>query len=295
MVWIPGGSFEMGSNDAFADERPVHEVTLRGFWMDATEVTNADFAEFVDATGYVTVAERIPDAATLPGATPEDLVPGSVVYRGARPNENVESVYQLWEFLPGASWRHPDGPGSTIEGRMDHPVVHVSWDDAVAYASWAGKRLPTEAEWESAARGTLCCSLYPWGDELEPVGGPRQNAWQGSFPQKNLLADGFATTAPVASFPPNGLGLHDMAGNVWEWCSDWYRPDYYSISPAVDPRGPDDSYDPQEPGVPKRVLRGGSFLCNENYCVGYRVSARMKTAPDTGLNHTGFRCVRDLD
>lgn len=291
MVWIPGGAFEMGSADGFPDERPVHEVVVRGLWMDVHEVTNAEFTTFVEATGYVTVAERVPDPADFPGAAPETLVPGSLVY--STPEGEVSSVYELWKYVPGACWRAPEGAGSTIEPRPDHPVVHVAWEDADAYARWAGKRLPTEAEWEHAARGSLCCATYPWGDDLQPAGEERQNAWEGTFPYQNDERDGFAGTAPVGSFPPNGFGVHDLAGNVWEWCADWYRADWYGRSPRVDPRGPEDSFDPAEPGMPKRVMRGGSFLCSENYCTGYRVSARMKSSPDTGLNHTGFRCVRD--
>jgi len=290
MVWVGGGSFDMGSPDARPDERPVHDTVVRGIWVDRHEVTNAQFAAFVDATGYVTIAERIPDPREFPGADPAMLVPGSLVFRA--PDRPARSFYDWWDYLPGASWRCPEGGSSTIDDRLDHPVVHVSWEDAVAYAAWSGKRLPTEAEWEFAARGTLCCAKYPWGDQLQ-LDGSKQNAWDGPFPRENQLIDGYTGTAPVGSFPPNEYGLHDMAGNVWEWCADWYRPDYYANAPRVDPRGPEDSFDPDEPGVPKRVQRGGSYLCSENYCTGYRVSARMKSSPDTGLSHTGFRCVQD--
>ena len=225
------------------------------------------------------------------------LVPGSLVF--AHPAEGAGrpvDYTQWWKWQPGANWRHPTGPASDIEGKHDHPVVQVSWNDAVAYATWAGKRLPTETEWEYTARGGLDGQSFAWGAELHPEGCEMANVWQGTFPVQHRSTDGFLTTAPVASFPANGYGLYDMAGNVWEWCADWYRPDTYSLRAhriAVDPAGPDDSFDPDEPTVPKRVTRGGSFLCSENYCTGYRPSARMKTSPDTGLPHTGFRCVVD--
>jgi len=291
MVWIPGGSFQRGS-EADPDARPVREIEVDGFWMDRTEVTNAQFASFVRATGYVTVAEQAPDPAQFPGAPPELLTPGSIVF--SPPNGPVDLGRPLswWAYVPGANWRHPEGPGSTIEGREDHPVVHVCWEDAAAYARWAGKRLPTEAEWEYAARGGLEGKPYTWGDEFRPGDGWPANIWQGRFPTRNTADDGFRTTAPVGSFPPNGFGLHDMAGNVWEWCADWYRPDSYANAPARNPQGPDSSHDPDEPGVPKRVLRGGSFMCADTYCSRYRPGSRGKGAPDSGACHTGFRCVR---
>jgi formylglycine-generating enzyme required for sulfatase activity len=223
----------------------------------------------------------------------EKLVPGSVVFT---PPERVESLndhMQWWSYLPGANWRHPEGPQSDLKGKGMHPVVHVSWFDSVEYAKWAGKRLPTEAEWEYASRGGLEQNPYPWGREAFPKGLWMMNIWQGQFPKQNTVLDGFPTTAPVGSYPPNGYGLLDMAGNVWEWVADWYRPDYYSHSPHANPEGPADSEDPAEPGLPKRVGRGGSFLCSDMYCKGYRPSARQKTSPDTGLSHTGFRCVKD--
>lgn len=282
----------MGSELGQSDERPEHEVTVHGFWMDQTEVTNEQFARFVRETGYVTTAERQPDSADFPGAPPESLVPGAIVFAPPPGDVPLENHFVWWRYEAGANWRHPEGPGSGIDGRKNHPVVQVSWDDAVACCQWAGKRLPTEAEWEFAARGGLERQAYVWGNERLPSGIWQANIWQGEFPNENALSDGFRGTAPVASFQPNGYGLYDMAGNVWEWCADWYRPDYYAQSPKDNPRGPDTSYDPNEPGVRKRVQRGGSYLCSDTYCVGYRPSARMKCSPDTGLSHSGFRCVR---
>jgi len=300
MVWIPPGRFTMGDDRGMPDERPAHAVELDGFWMDAHEVTNAEFQAFVDATGYVTTAERAPTAEELglpPGTElpPESQIPGSLVLNPPKPGESARGPYQWWRWQPGASWRAPEGPDSSIAGRLDHPVVHVSWDDANAYAAWAGKRLPTEAEWERASRGGAEGKTYIWGDEKVPGGIWRGNVWQGPFPYENELADGFAGTSPVGSFEPNAYGLFDMGGNVWEWCSDWYRPDAYALPEATrpNPAGPAESFDPDEPGIAKRVTRGGSFLCSDSYCVGYRPSARMKTSPDTGLVHTGFRLVSD--
>jgi formylglycine-generating enzyme len=293
MVWIPGGTFWMGSEDGEKDELPVHEVTVKGFWMDKTEVTNEQFAQFVRATSYITVAERKPDPKDFPGAEPDDLVPGSIVFSPPPGEVPLHNHYAWWRYVPGANWRHPEGPQSNINGRERHPVVHVCWEDAAAYAKWAGKRLPTEAEWERAARGGLDRQRYGWGSEQKPAGRWNANIWQGRFPNENTNEDGFRGTAPVGIYPANGYGLFDMAGNVWEWCADWYRPDYYAVSPKENPPGPADSYDPNEPGVAKRVMRGGSFLCSDLYCIGYRPSARMKSSPDTGLSHTGFRCVKD--
>lgn len=294
MVWIPGGIFWMGSTGGNPDERPVHKVAVGGFWMDKTEVSNEQFEEFVRATGYLTIAERTPDARDFPGATAESLVPGSVVFNPPEGEVPLENHYIWWKWTPGANWRHPEGPGSNINGREKHPVVHVCWHDATAYATWSGKRLPTEAEWEYASRGGLDRKPYVWGDESAPGGRWQANTWQGRFPNENTQSDGFRGTAPVASFPPNGYGLYDMAGNVWEWCSDWYRPDYYAASPLNNPRGPSESFDSDEPQIPKKVLRGGSYLCSDLYCTGYRPSARMKSSPDTGLSHTGFRCAKDV-
>ena len=292
MVWIPTGTFRMGSEEGHPDEGPVREVTLNGFWMDKTEVTNEQFAKFVEATGYVTVAERKPDPADFPGAPEELLVPGSVVFTPPRGRVSLDNHLQWWSYVPGANWRHPEGPGSSIAGKEKYPVVHVAWEDATAYAKWAGKRLPTEAEWEYASRGGLDHQPYVWGDEKHPGEKQMANIWQGEFPSENNEEDGFSGLAPVARFPANGYGLHDMAGNVWEWCSDWYHPQGYEQSSNLNPQGPAESFDPQEPGIPKKVMRGGSFMCSDVYCTGYRPSARMKSSPDTGLSHTGFRCVK---
>lgn len=308
MTLIPGGTFMMGSDThhARADEAPVHEVTVSGFWMDTTEVTNAQFRQFVEQTGYITTAELKPDweeiKKQLPPGTPRPpdsvLVASSIVFSPPDGPVSLDNPAQWWSWVSGANWRHPEGPQSTIEGRDQHPVVHVSWDDAQAYARWAGKRLPTEAEWEWAARGGLKGSRFPWGDESVHAGKQKANVWQGRFPDKNTLEDSFYATSPIKSFPKNGYGLYDMAGNVWEWTADWYRSDYYTTAKqqgqVINPRGPSNSFDPQEPSIPKRVLRGGSFLCHETYCESYRVSARMKSSPDTGLSHVGFRCVKDL-
>ncbi|MEO6809429.1 MAG: formylglycine-generating enzyme family protein [Isosphaeraceae bacterium] len=291
MVWIPGGSFLMGSNE-IDDAHPVHTVQLTGFWMDRTEVTNAQFARFADASGYKTVAERAPDPKDFPGAPPEMLVAGSIVFTPPPGPVSLDESLSWWRYVPGTDWRHPEGPDSTIEGREDHPAVHICWDDAVAYARWAGKRLPTEAEWEFAARGGLEQKRYVWGDERLPGGVCQANNWQGEFPNLNEERDGFARTAPVGSFSANGYGLLDMAGNAWEWCSDWYRPDAYATHSLKDPRGPASSLDPQEPGIPKRVQRGGSFLCSDTYCVRYLPGARGKGSADSAASHVGFRCVK---
>ncbi len=308
MVFLPGGEFTQGSDapDARSDEQPAHRTRVGPFWIDRTEVTNRAFAAFVAATGHITTAERPVDWETLrrqlPEGTPKppdsELVPGAVVF--VKPAHPVgfgdPSVW--WRWTPGASWRHPEGPSSTLAGREDHPVVQVSYEDAQAYCRWAGKRMPTEAEWEYAARGGLENARFAWGDG--PPGAKSANLWQGSFPDRNDALDGFVGMAPVGSVSQNCFGLHDMAVRMWEWCTDWYRPDAYATAiaaspgaPVVDPRGPASSYDPDEPMVPKRVVRGGSFLCHQSYCFGFRVSARMKTSPDTGLNHTGFRGVAD--
>jgi formylglycine-generating enzyme required for sulfatase activity len=309
MVWIPGGEFAMGSysaNDSLCslpgltrDAQPVHRVRVDAFWMDATEVTNAQFEEFVKATGYVTIAERTPTAEEFPGAPPENLVAGSTVFTPTSEPVPLTDHYVWWRYERGASWRHPEGPSSSIEGRASHPVVHVAYDDAAAYAQWAKKRLPTEAEWEFAARGGLAGKLYPWGDELKPGGKWPANIYEGEFPVSDSGDDGFVGTAPVASFAANGYGLFDVAGNVWEWCSDWYRPDYYAELAAApvaqNPRGPKSSLDPAEPTEKKRVQRGGSFLCTDQYCTRYMVGTRGRGEVSTGSNHVGFRCVMTPD
>jgi formylglycine-generating enzyme required for sulfatase activity len=297
MVWIPSGTFWRGSgNPKMRDAQPAQQVAVDGFWIDRTEVTNEQFARFVEATGYVTVAERTPEAKDFPGAPPEKLVSGAVVFTPPEGAVPLDNHLRWWSYVRGANWRHPDGPDIDLRGREKHPVVQVAWADAVAYAEWAGKRLPTEAEFEFAARGGMERKIYAWGDEFKPGDKWMANIWQGRFPIENTGEDGFRATAPVGSFPANGYGLHDMAGNVWEWCSDWYRFDYYrklaaDEQPVRNPQGPEDSYDPGEPGTPKRVMRGGSFLCTYQYCTAYEVGARGKGDPDTGTNHVGFRCV----
>ncbi|HLY07945.1 MAG TPA: formylglycine-generating enzyme family protein [Planctomycetota bacterium] len=305
MAWIPGGEFTMGTNAAdlaWPEEKPAHRVRVHAFWMDEHEVTNAQFKTFVEATGYVTTAERTPTAEDIlkhvpPGTPPprkEDLVPGALVFHPTPMPVDTRDVSQWWSWTPGACWKRPEGPGSTIEGRDRHPVVQVSWDDAVAYATWSAKRLPTEAEWECAARGGLVDKPYVWGDEPFSATRPQANLWQGPFPSHNTAIDGFERTAPVKSFAPNGFGLYDMAGNVWEWCSDWYDPELYqkrsSGGVVVDPTGPD--LPPGPSYMARRVERGGSFLCCDEYCSRYRPSARHGGDPDTGMSHVGFRCVR---
>ncbi len=302
MVSIEGGTFRMGSDDPrFPDAQPVHPVQVDGFWIDETEVTTADFRAFVEATGYVTVAERTPTAEQYPGAPPENLVAGSVVFAPPPHGVPLDDHYRWWSYVPGANWRHPEGPGSDLAGRDDHPVVHVAFEDAEAYARWAGKRLPTEAEWEYAARGGLDQAPYVWGTEFRPGSTIRANTFQGTFPHDNTVEDGYASTCPVRTFPPNDFGLYGMAGNVWEWTRDWYRPDTYAErvrggTPVENPTGPPEaaSFDPAEPGVPKRVQKGGSFLCTDQYCTRYMPGGRGKGAPDTGTNHIGFRCVKDF-
>ena len=299
MVWIPGGEFWMGADD-FPDAKPWHRVYVDGFWMDKTEVTNEQFAQFVKATSHVTVAERTPRAEDFPGAPPENLVAGSVVFSPPDHPVKLDNHFQWWSYVKGANWRHPEGPQSTIKGRERHPVVHIAYEDALAYAKWAGKRLPTEAEFEFAQRGGLDRKLYAWGDEFKPGGKFMANTFQGHFPDKNTVEDGYAATAPVASFPPNGYGLYDMAGNVWEWNSDWYSHDYYKTLAAEgpltrNPQGPVDSFDPSEPMVKKKVHKGGSYLCTDQYCARYIAGGRGKGEPDTGTNHLGFRTVRTPD
>ena len=286
-----------GGPDPMRDARPVHRVHVDGFWMDRTEVTNAQFAAFVHATGYTTVAERAPRAEDFPGAPPENLVPGALVFTPPDGPVSLADHYVWWRYVPGANWRHPTGPDSSIEGRDDTPVVQIAHDDAVAYAEWAGKRLPTEAEWEFAARGGGAGAMYPWGADFQPGGTFMANTWQGTFPGHDSGADGHVGLAPVGQYPANAYGLHDVSGNVWEWCSDWYRHDTYATavagpSPQRNPAGPSDSFDPLEPGERKRVLRGGSFLCTDQYCARYIVGTRGKGESSSGANHIGFRCVK---
>lgn len=304
MVWIPGGTFIMGSDTGPPDEVPPHAVAIDGFWMDKTEVTNAQFQEFVAATGYVTLAEKQPELRSIqPGSALEQTAileefnqPGSICSLQLKSRDDIDpekGAYSWWQYVPGADWKHPEGPDSNITNRMNHPVVHLSWLDVQEYCTWARKSLPTEAQWEYAARAGSQGNFHPWGNDRNPDGKQLQNIWQGTFPIKDTAEDGFNTTAPVGTFPANQFGLHDMTGNVWEWCADYYQPDYYFNSPQRNPLGPDSSFDPQEPGIIKRVQRGGSFMCSDQYCIGYRVSARMKGEQDTGAFHTGFRCVVD--
>jgi formylglycine-generating enzyme required for sulfatase activity len=298
MVWIPGGTFWMGCEGCeMPDAVPVHQVVVDGFWLDATPVTNEQFAKFVQATGYKTIAERVPDARDFPGAPPENLVPGSAVFLPPEHEVPLNNHYEWWSYVKGARWRQPEGPSSNLKGRDDSPVVHIAWDDAMAYARWAGKRLPTEAEFEFAARGGLDRKRYSWGDELTPNGKWVANIWQGRFPIKDTGEDGYRVASPVRAFPANGYNLYDMGGNVWQWCADWYRPDLYqqraaATSPAHNPHGPDTSFDPFEPGVPKRVTRGGSYLCSDRYCSRYLVGSRGKSEPSTGSSNVGFRCAK---
>ncbi len=317
MAWVPGGRFLMGSDHSLAqpNERPAHPVRVHGFWMDVTHVTNDQFAAFVRATGYLTTAERKPDwdsiRVQLPPGTPRPpdavLVPGAMVFVGTSAPVRLDDYAQWWRYVPGADWRHPQGPGSSITDKGDHPVVQVSHEDAQAYARWAGKRLPTEAEWEFAARGGLEQATYAWGDEARPGGALLANYWDTrarAFPVVSAQTGGAAGTLPVKSFPANGYGLHDMTGNAWQWVADWYRTDQFTRQSAgggraalENPQGPAQSFDPDEPGVPanapRRVIRGGSFLCNEDYCLSYRPSARRGSDPASPMSHVGFRLVRD--
>ena len=298
MAWIPGGTFWMGCSDCgMPDTIPVHLVSVSGFWMDSTPVTNAEFEKFVAETKYVTVAERRPDPKDFPSVPADKLVAGSIVFTPPPRPVSLEDFSQWWSYVPGASWRHPEGPSSTLKGLDRHPVVHVAWEDAVAYAAWAGKRLPTEAEFEFAARGGLDRNLYPWGNALKPDGRVPANIWEGHFPDANSRADGYFKTSPVTAFPANPYGLYDVGGNVWQWCADWYRSDFYRTFttpevPVPDPRGPESSFDPDEPGAAKRVTRGGSFLCSGEYCSRYLVGSRGKAEISSGSSNLGFRLVR---
>jgi formylglycine-generating enzyme len=295
MIRIPGGSFQMGSERFYPEEAPLRDVTVADFSIDEYSVTNADFAKFIRKTGYVTVAERPLKAEDYPGALPENLVPGSLVFHMTPGPVNFNDYRQWWAWTPGASWKYPDGPGSSVASRPDHPVVHVAYEDAQTYAAWAEKRLPTEAEWEFAARGGLDGKDFVWGDEMLPGGEPAANTWQGSFPYLHTSKHG-PRTLPVGSYAPNGYGLYDVAGNVWEWTSDWYVIDRAPSSPCC---GGDDvrerSYDPCSPEIriPRKVLKGGSFLCSPEYCLRFRPAARSPQMIDTGMSHIGFRCAKD--
>ncbi len=305
MVLIKGASFSMGGDSIWGrpDEFPGHQVEVSSFYIDEHEVTNMQFQLFIDATGYITTAEKKPDweelKQQLPPGTPKPdagfLVAASLVFTPPDHSVSLDNPLVWWRWVPGADWKHPEGPGSNLEGRADYPVVQVSWEDAQAYCNWAGKRLPTEAEWEFASRGGQTQAIYPWGNELVTKGKQKANVWEGKFPVKNTGIDGYVGAAPVKQFAPNPYGLYDMAGNVWEWVADWYAADYYAecklAGLVVNPKGPSKSFDPDEPFGQKKVTRGGSFLCNDQYCSGFRIGARMKTSWDTGLNHTGFRCV----
>ena len=316
MVWIPGGTFKMGTDFLVKpgkpnpdrvklDEYPQHTVTVDGFWMDITEVTNAQFAKFVEETKYVTSAEKTPKREDFIGIVPdislipeENLVPGALIFNENFDRKNFRDdyqgwEYQAWQYQKDADWRHPTGPDTSIKDIMDHPVVNVTYEDCLAYCKWAGKRLPREAEWEYAARGGVDGEKYNWGNELVPDGKYMCNYWQGDFPLDRQNKDGFLNSSPVKSFPPNRFGLYDMSGNVWEWVNDYYRQDYFYHSPKRNPKGPDDWLDPAEPEIEKRVTRGGSFMCNTNNCTGYRNAARMRSDVTSPCFHTGFRCVID--
>lgn len=300
MVWIPGGTFLMGSNQHYPEEAPAQRVTIDGFWMDRYTVTNTQFQRFVEATRYVTVAERALDPQDYPEALPELLVPGSAVFHKPASHVDLRNPGNWWSYVPGANWRHSEGPESTLQGRWHHPVVHIAYEDAEAYAAWSNKTLPTEAQWERAARGGLDGAIYAWGDEFLPEGKRMANTWQGEFPWYSLLPEGKIGTMPVGSFPPNAYGLHDMIGNVWEWTTDWYQdrhpqPAQKSCCAPINPTGAlkEHSYDPTRPTtrLPRKVLKGGSFLCAPNYCQRYRPAARIPETIDTSTCHIGFRCV----
>jgi formylglycine-generating enzyme len=302
MVWIEGGEFRMGDDRFYPEEGAVQRVAVEGFWIDRHPVTNGEFSRFVADTGHVTFAERPPDPSLYPEASPEQLVPGSIVFGQPAHRVGLDDWRRWWEWVPGASWHHPDGRASSLDGLETHPVVHVAHEDAEAYARWAGKRLPTEAQWEHAARGGRDGAIYAWGDEDEPGGRPMANTWQGEFPWQNLEHDGFARTSPVGSFPPNGYGLLDVTGNVWEWTADWFTsrhpPD--ATSPCCMPRNPRvdspqrTSFDAFQPGadLPRRVIKGGSHLCAPNYCLRYRPAARQAEPIDSTTSHIGFRCIK---
>jgi sulfatase modifying factor 1 len=300
MAWVPGGTFLMGSNDFYPEERPAHRVTVDGFWVDEHPVTNAEFRAFIEATGHVTVAERPPDPADYPGVDPALLVPGSLVFRRPLRRVDLRDYHAWWGYVPGACWNRPEGPESTLEGRDRHPVAHVAYEDAEAYARWTGKALPTEAEWEFAARGGLEGAVFVWGDEFAPEGNMLANTWQGEFPWQNFTTDGYEGTSPVGAFPANGYGLYDVAGNVWEWTGDFFTPRHPDevVRTCCVPRNPrvesaERSYAAGQPDahIPRKVLKGGSHLCAPNYCLRYRPAARQGEAIDTSACHVGFRCI----
>ncbi|MNR75548.1 Serine/threonine-protein kinase pkn1 [compost metagenome] len=298
MVWIPGGSFAMGSEGVYPEESPVRRVTVNGFWIEPHAVTNRQFKRFVAETGYVTVAERPLDPAMYPEADPALLQPGGLVFQKPPGRVDLRDVRNWWSYIPGANWRHPEGPESDLRGRSDHPVVQIAYEDAEAYACWAEKSLPTEAEWEYAARGGLDGMDYPWGDTFMPDGKPMANTWQGEFPWLSLSPGGHVGTVPVRSYPPNAYGLYEVVGNVWEWTQDWFAAARVldSCCTEANPRGASEhaSYDPSMPStrIPRKVLKGGSFLCAFNYCRRYRPAARIPQMIDTATCHQGFRCIR---
>jgi formylglycine-generating enzyme len=295
MAWVPGGRFRMGSESHYEEEGPVHTAIVDGFWIDRHAVTNREYADFVDASGYTTVAERPLDPRDFPGASAENLVPGSMVFTGTPGPVDLRHLSQWWAWVPGASWQHPRGPRSSLRGLDDHPVVHIAYEDAEAFADWAGKSLPTEVEWERAARGGLEAATFVWGDEPEHDGEPMANYWHGDFPWRH--ARGYGSSTPVGSFPANGYGLFDMAGNVWEWTTDWWASRHVAAEGecCVTSRVAmiDDSYDPAQPQfkIPRKVIKGGSFLCADSYCLRYRPAARRPQMIDTGMSHIGFRCI----
>ncbi len=299
MVFVPGGTFLMGSDAFYPEEKPVHQVEVESFWMDQCTVTNREFERFVTATGYVTVAERPLDPMTYPGVSPELLIPGSLLFKQPRHRVDLNDPKKWWEYVRGTDWRHPEGAGSSTKGRQNYPVVHIAFEDAEAYAKWVGKSLPTETEWEFAARGGIEGAIYPWGNDFTPKGEIMANTWQGEFPWQNLALDGYERASPVGSFPPNGYGLYDMAGNVWEWTGDWWEENHLgNTRTCCSPRNLEspaslNSYDPSQPEIriPRKVLKGGSFLCAPNYCMRYRPAARIPEMIDTSTNHLGFRCV----
>ncbi|MDQ3020323.1 MAG: formylglycine-generating enzyme family protein [Bacteroidota bacterium] len=307
MIKIENGKFLMGSENFYPEEKPVHEVTVDGFWMDKYEITNEQYEKFVNETGYITIAERPLDPKDYPTVDPVNLIPGALIFQKSKGPVNLRDYHNWWRWVPGTCWNHPKGPDSSIEGREKYPVVHIAYEDAEAYTKWIGKELPSEAEWEFAARGGLNGKNYIWGDEDVQYSKPMANTWQGEFPYQNLLIDEYEGASPVGSFAPNGYGLYDMAGNVWEWTSDWYvahldeSADEFKTccTPAINPRviSSEGSYDVRQPQIkiPRKVVKGGSHLCAPNYCLRYRPAARQPQMIDTGMSHIGFRCIVRLE